>query len=266
MRKVILSLAPVAAGTPVDAARLAEDVEKSVRAGAAMCHLHCRLPDGSLTPDITYMQQCFEAILERTDVVVQASTGGVSDMDIQARCNPLAYERVEAASLNGGSTNLSESVYINSFADIRYCAAQVYAHHVLPETEVFDIGMLNNMAIVESEQPFAEPRLYNLVFGHKGGMQPTFEALAAFRSFVPRDALWGVTHYGRDNWSFLAAAIAAGATVVRIGFEDSDWLSETERAQYNWQVVEKAAALLRAMDLAPATPAEAREILHLAQR
>ena len=49
------------------------------------------------------------------------------------------------------------------------------------------------MAVVKSEQPFADPMLFNLVFGHKGGMQPTPEMLAAFRSFVPSDALWGVT-------------------------------------------------------------------------
>ena len=47
MRKVIISLAPVQAGTSVDAVKLAEDVEKSVKLGAAMCHLHCRKPDGS---------------------------------------------------------------------------------------------------------------------------------------------------------------------------------------------------------------------------
>lgn len=46
MRKVIISLAPVQAGTSVDAVKLAEDVEKSVKLGAAMCHLHCRKPDG----------------------------------------------------------------------------------------------------------------------------------------------------------------------------------------------------------------------------
>ena len=226
MRKVIISLAPVQAGTSVDAVKLAEDVEKSVKLGAAMCHLHCRKPDGSLTPDISYMSECFDEILKRTDVVVQASTGGVSDMNIQDRCNPLDYPKVESASLNGGSTNLGEAVYINSFDDIRYCADAVYKRGILPETEVFDIGMLHNMAVVKSEQPFADPMLFNLVFGHKGGMQPTPEMLAAFRSFVPSDALWGVTHFGRDNWTFLAAAIAMGATVVRVGFEDSHYLAE----------------------------------------
>ena len=99
MRKVIISLAPVQAGTSVDAVKLAEDVEKSVKLGAAMCHLHCRKPDGSLTPDISYMSECFDEILKRTDVVVQASTGGVSDMNIQDRCNPLDYPKVESASL-----------------------------------------------------------------------------------------------------------------------------------------------------------------------
>lgn len=266
MRKVIISLAPVQAGTPVDAEKLAEDVEKSVRAGAAMCHLHCRKPDGSLTPDISYMEECFEKILARTDVVVQASTGGVSDMDIAARCNPLNYGKVESASLNGGSTNLGESVYINSFDDIRYCADAVYRRGILPETEVFDIGMLHNMELVGKEQPFAKPLLFNLVFGHKGGMQPTPEMLTAFRSFVPKDALWGVTHFGRDNWTFLAAAIAVGASVVRVGFEDSRYLSEGLTAEYNYQLVEKTAALIRAMGLEPATPDEAREILHLKKR
>lgn len=263
MRKVIISLAPVQAGTPVDAAALAQDVEKSVQAGAAMCHLHCRKPDGSLTPDPSYMEACFEEILKRTDVIVQASTGGVSDMNIEERCHPLDYEKVESASLNGGSTNLGESVYINSFDDIRYCADAVYRRGILPETEVFDIGMIHNMELIKREQPFAKPMLFNLVFGHKGGMQPTPEMLFSFRSFVPDDALWGVTHFGRDNWTFLAMAIAMGAAVVRVGFEDSAYLAGGETAKYNYQIVEKTAALIRSMGLGTASPEEAREILHL---
>lgn len=263
MRKVIISLAPVEAGTPVDSVRLAEDVEKSVKAGAAMCHLHCRKPDGSLTPDISYMSECFDEILKRTDVVVQTSTGGVSDMTIQERCTPLDYPKAESASLNGGSTNLGEAVYVNSFDDIRFCADAVYRKKILPETEVFDIGMIHNMELIRKEQPFADPMLFNLVFGHKGGMQATPEMFSAFRSFVPADSLWGVTHFGRDNWTFLAMAIAAGATVVRIGFEDSHYLEEGREAVYNYELVEKLAALIRAMGLEPATPEETRKMLNL---
>ncbi|MBQ8654722.1 MAG: 3-keto-5-aminohexanoate cleavage protein [Clostridia bacterium] len=260
-RKVIISLAPVKSGTPVDKTALAEDVQRCVEAGAGLCHLHCRMPDGSLTPDTTDFVATFEEILARTDVVVQASTGGISDMDIVQRCNPLDYWRVESSSLNGGSTNLNGAVYINTDAEIDYCARRSYDRGIIPEVEVFDIGMIYNVERSAQKQPYRRPIFYNLVFGHKGGMQPDMTCLQAFRSAVPADAKWGVTHYGRDNWEFLAAAIAMGASVVRIGFEDSDYLTENTRAQYNWQLVERLALIIRSMGLETATPEETRVLM-----
>ena len=70
-----------------------------------------------------------------------------------------------------------------------------------------------------------------------------------------------MTHYGRDNWDFLAAAIALGADLVRIGFEDSAYLSPGIEAEYNWQVVERLAHLIRAIGYETASPKEARKIL-----
>ncbi len=263
MRKVIISLAPVEAGKPVDREALAEDVKKGVEAGAAMCHLHCRQPDGALTPDITELSRTFDRIREKTDVVVQVSTGGVSLMSIKERCRPLNYPWTESASLNGGTTNLGEAVYINSLEDIRYCAKAVYEREILPEIEVFDIGMIYSIQEMQKGLPWRTPLLFNLVFGHGGGMQPDIRSLHAFWDAVPREALWGVTHYGRDNWTFLAAAIAMGASIVRIGFEDSPYLKEGQQAVENWQLVEKLAELIRAMGLEPATPEEARKMLQL---
>lgn len=266
MRKVIISLAPVQAGTPVNKKTLVEDVVRCSELGAAMCHLHCRQPDGSLTDDITELVDIFERIAQRTSLVIQASTGGVSDMNIEQRCRPLDYWRVESASLNGGTTNLGEAVYVNSFADIRYCAEAVYTRGIIPEIEVFDIGMIYSIIMTKEQVRYREPVLYNLVFGHEGGMQPNIECLTAFRAAVPENAKWGVTHYGRDNWEFLAAAIAMGATVVRIGFEDSRYLTMGVEASYNYEVVGKLAALIRAMDLEIATPEEARKIMHVLPR
>lgn len=263
MRKVIISVAPVAGADPMDAERIAQDVAICVDKGAAMCHLHCKSREGALTPDTGVMINTFERILEKRDVVVQASTGGISSMSIEQRCYPLTYKKVESASLNGGSTNLGEHIYRNSFEDIRYCARMCYEKKILPEIEVFDIGMIHNIQMVREEYPFRDPVLFNLVFGHQGGMQPTIEALSAFRSFVPIGCLWGVTHFGRDNWTFLAAAIAMGAAVVRIGFEDSRYLEEGTMACYNYEEVERLAALIRSMGLSPASADEARIILKL---
>ena len=263
MRKVIISLAPVETGKPVDKEALVRDVVNSVHAGAAMCHLHCRRPDGTLTPDTTELVDTFERIAAECDVVIQASTGGVSQMSIEERCRPLDYWRVESASLNGGSTNLGEAVYINSFEDIRYCAMAVYDRGIIPEIEVFDIGMIYGVEMSRQQVMYREPVLYNLVFGHKGGMQPDMECLTAFFRAVPAGARWGVTHYGRDNWEFIAAAIAMGACVVRIGFEDSRYLSNGVQASFNCELVERLVQLIHAMGLETATPEEAREMLHI---
>lgn len=263
MKKIIISLAPVAASTAIDENILAADVAKSVALGASMCHLHCRSKDGSLTENTAFLVECFEKIRSKTDVVIQASTGGVSEMTMEQRCTPLTYSKVESASLNGGSTNLGEAIYNNSFADIRYCAKAVYENGIIPEIEVFDIGMIHNIELTAKEQPFRNPIIYNLVFGHKGGMPPTMEALSAFRSFVPANALWGVTHFGRDNWNFLAAAIAMGASIVRIGFEDSPYLTPFVDATSNYELVDKLALLIRAMGFETATPDEARAIMNI---
>ena len=265
-RKIIISLAPVKAGTPIDKIALAEDVKRCVEAGAGMCHLHCRLPDGSLTPDTAEFIDTFEEILKRTDVVVQASTGGISNMTIEGRCHPLDYWRVESSSLNGGSTNLNGGLYVNTDADMDYCAKQSYDRGIIPEVEVFDIGMIYNIERSAVRTPYRRPIFYNLVFGHQGGMQPDMTCLTAFRSAVPADARWGVTHYGRDNWDFLAGAMALGASVVRIGFEDSAYLAPGEYAQYNWQVVERLVQLIRSMGLEPAAPQEARQIMGILSR
>lgn len=268
MRKVILSVAPVAGPSPVNPDELAADVIRCAKEGAALCHLHAKNREGKLTPDTSVMIESFEKITAGCDIVVQASTGGISEMTIEERCLPLEYKKAESSSLNGGSCNLGEAVYHNSFDEIRYCAKKVYEHAIIPEYEVFEIGMINNIMTVSEELPCRKPILFNLVFGHKGGMQATIDHLIAFRSMVPKspDVLWGVTHFGRADWSFLAAAVAMGASLVRIGFEDSNYLAEGVRAGHNYEVVAKMANLLRAMGMEPATPAEAREILRIPQR
>lgn len=261
MEPIVVSVAPVRAGDPVDADLLAKDVALSAKAGASMVHLHCRRPDGSLTPDIGYLTECFEKIGAACDIVYQASTGGVSDMNIVERCEPLKYARVETASLNAGSTNLGNAVYHNSPEEIKYCSEAIYEAGVIPDIEVFDIGMFYNIERLRGEIKFREPLFYNLVFGQQGGMQANIGDLIAFRSRVPADAKWGVTHYGRQDWTFLAAAIAMGASTLRIGFEDSHYLDEGVEAEYNWQLVERLVALIKAMGRQPATAEQARKIM-----
>ncbi|WP_187789018.1 3-keto-5-aminohexanoate cleavage protein, partial [Salmonella sp. S019_01147] len=98
---------------------------------------------------------------------------------------------------------------------------------------------------------------------HRGSSPATIDALIAMRSMIPRDALWGITHFGRKNFDVIAAAVAMGASEVRIGFEDSYYLSAEEMAEQNYQQVKKLARLIRSMDKQVASPEIARRILNI---
>ncbi|MGO2083095.1 3-keto-5-aminohexanoate cleavage protein [Vagococcus sp.] len=263
MRKIIIALAPVKAGTKINYAHLSNDIVESIDNGASICYLHSRNSDGDLVEDCIEMIDCFKNISKEKEVIVQASTGGISEMTIEERCSPLHYEIVKSCSLNAGSTNLGEHVYINSFDDIRYVSKLAYEKEIYPEIEVFDIGMIQAIEKLAKEVPFKKPKLYNLVFGHPGGMDATIENLIAFRSFVPAGDLWGVTHYSRDNWEFLTAAIILGATDVRIGFEDSAYLNPKVEASTNAELVKKLTQIISAIGYSVATVEEAKQILKI---
>ena len=265
MNKVIISLAPVsAADTRVIPEEVAAEVVQAEKLGAAMVHLHVRDKTGKLTPDVTDFAETIGLIRKGSNLVIQASSGGISAMNMEQRCAPLfKCPLVEMTSLNGGSTNLGDAVYANSLPDVRYCATVAAEKRIVPEYEVFEIGMIHSICEIASQVDVSRPLLINTVFGHRGTMPATIDALVHFRHFVPKDALWGVTHFGRRGFDFLAAAIGMGADLVRIGFEDSKFLDPERRAENNLQLVDKLAALIRAMDREIATPDEARRMLNV---
>jgi 3-keto-5-aminohexanoate cleavage enzyme len=264
MRKVIISVAPTSPmATSIHPDELVQEVLEARQAGAAMVHMHVRGLDGKLTDDLSVFAQVVDGIRAGSDIVIQASTGGVSDMDIQQRCAPLTLEKVETASLNVGSVNLGNVVYLNPLPDVRTCVELIKKYGKMPEIEIFEIGMIDTVRRLDEELVLPKPILYDLVLGHPGGSPATIEALTALRSCLPSDALWGITHAYRQDYSILSAAIAMGASLVRIGFEDSDYLSAGRKAARNAELVEKIAGLIRSMELEVATPDEARQMLNV---
>ena len=81
-----------------------------------------------------------------SDIIIEVSTGGVSDLNIRERCAPLYSELVEACSLNVGSTNLGKAVYCNPIDDVEYCIREILKQKKTPEVETFEIGHTWTMA------------------------------------------------------------------------------------------------------------------------
>ncbi len=262
--KVLLSVAPVDAADKVnDPEKIAADVLECAKLGAGMVHLHVRKPDGSLTEDLAHFKKTVELIRAKSNIIIEASTGGVSNLTIQQRCAPLYYDAVETASLNVGSVNLGSAVYKNPIDEVKYCVSEIIKTGKTPEVEVFEIGMIHTTLELAKKFNFKAPLLFSLVLGHVGAMPATVEALVAMRSFVPNDMVWGITHAHRESNDILAAAVSLGARTMRIGFEDSHKIDERTIAETNAPIVAHTASLLKSLGKSPMTPDEGREFLNI---
>ncbi|MBN2179472.1 MAG: 3-keto-5-aminohexanoate cleavage protein, partial [Deltaproteobacteria bacterium] len=79
--------------------------------------------------------------------------------------------------------------------------------------------------------------------------------------FLNEPIPWGVTHAAMIDFSLLAVAIGLGATVVRVGFEDSVFYAPGKAASANVELVKRVVALVHNMGFDVATSEEARAIL-----
>ena len=267
MRKVILSVAPVAGSDSVcqpDA--VAEDILRCGRLGAAQMHIHARDPRNRLTGDTSYIRRTMELVRARSDMLIEVSTGGVSDLTIEERCRPCLEPLVELTSLNVGSVNLGRLPYINQIDDVRYCVRQTCANHKHPEGEMFEIGHIYTLRDLDEEFHLPRPLMISLVLGFQGAMPASASALrhmvaACQEAFPEGGYFWGLIQAGRQDWDLMGLALDMGAAILRVGFEDSPWLAPGQRATSNAELVEAAVRMLERHGAEPMTPAEARELL-----
>jgi 3-keto-5-aminohexanoate cleavage enzyme len=80
-------------------------------------------------------------------------------------------------------------------------------------------------------------------------------------SFLDEAVPWGVIQDGMTDFTLLAAAIGLGASLVRVGFEDSIFWAPGQAARRNVELVQRLAQLVRLLGHEVATPDEARRIL-----
>lgn len=277
-KKVILSVAPINA-TPhhLDANEIIEDVYNCYKAGASMVHLHVRDEEGHLTPDMSFTEEIIAGIRAKCDIVIEVSTGGVSDLSIQERCMPCYSNWVECTSLNVGSVNLGKSCYSNPIDDVKFCVRETLENKKFPEIEVFELGMIHTVKKLDDEFHFKRPILFALVFGHEGEMPATVPAFHFMHDYIEaefgegaltsvsadgkRQILWGYTQANRTDWEMMSYALEQGADSIRIGFEDSDYADKGIRVTTNATIVEKAAELIKESGAECMTAAELRELL-----
>ena len=266
-RKIIVAVAPVGKDieppsiNPLTPEEVAREVIDCTRAGASFVHLHVRDDKGSQTEDLTQFSRTLDLIRESSDIIIQGSTGGLSELSLEARCVALNDPRVEVASLNMGSVNFSEDVYINRLPDIRYWARRMEEADVIPELEIFEAGMLTAVTKLLEEKVLKPPFTFGFPLGFRYALPAVPNSLFFLTSSLPANAAWGVVHESMQDFSLLATAIGMGAAAIRVGFEDSVYYAPGKAAATNVELVEKIVILIHQIGYEVATPGEARILL-----
>src|SRR6266545_4034163 len=115
------------------------------RAGAAVVHLHARWPDGRPSQEPHHFREIVDHVRTAgSQVVIQCSTGGAIGMSIDERLGSLVAG-AEMGTLNLGSMNFGDEVFLNARPDVIRVAARLRERRLVPECEVYDAGMLDTL-------------------------------------------------------------------------------------------------------------------------
>jgi len=269
--KIILSVATTGSwptkamnpALPVTPEEIAQAAVESWREGAAVVHVHVRDDEGRMSCDPARFQRVRELIrVQDCDVIINFSTsGGAGRVDEGERFNSLAAGP-ELASLDAGSMNFNERVFLNPPDFLEELARRMLAAGVKPEIEVFDSGMIGNALALVKKGLIKGPLWWQFVLGVRGGAPATARSLVHLVESIPAGSMWSVCAVGGRQLAMNAIAIAMGGH-ARTGLEDNIYYGKGELARSNAQLVARLARLARECGREPATPAEARAMLGL---
>jgi uncharacterized protein (DUF849 family) len=252
---------------PVTPDEIAEDAERCVAAGASIVHVHARDEDGRPTYRRDVYAEIVAKLRERCpDAIVCVSTSGRLWGDLEKRAEVLGLEgalKPEMASLTLGSLNFPKQASVNEPATIQALAERMNERGIVPELEVFDLGMADYARYLVGRGILRPPYYFNLLLGSLGTLSASPLHLALLARALPEGATWAGAGIGRYQFAVNALAIASGGH-VRVGLEDNLWLDAAkERPASNLALVERLVALARACEREIATPARARELIGL---
>ncbi len=152
---------------PLTPGEVADEAARCREAGAAVIHLHVRDDLGKNTQSADRFAQVIEDVRRKCDCIIQPSTGGAVGMSLEERLGPLAC-RPEMATLNCGTLNFGDEVFVNSRSDIRAIAARIRAAGAVPELECYEVGHVEEALALAVEGVIASPLHFQFVLGIQG--------------------------------------------------------------------------------------------------
>lgn len=244
---------------PLSPDELAEAAAEAVEAGASIIHLHVRDEAGRPSQRVDIFEEVTGKIKERCDCIIQYSTGGAVGTPLEDRSAPLELSP-DMASLSMGTMNFGEDVFENSGNTIRTLAGIMKEKGIVPELEIFDLGMMETMFRHIKKGYLPEKFHIQFVLGVPGGMSGEVRNLVTLVERLNEGQSWSVAGIGRYELPLAFHAIAMGGH-VRVGLEDNIYYRRGELARSNAQLVERIERIAAELDRPVADVIAARDLL-----
>ncbi|MCD4817474.1 MAG: 3-keto-5-aminohexanoate cleavage protein [Candidatus Cloacimonetes bacterium] len=235
-------------------------------AGSRVLHLHIREDDGSPSQRLERFEEVISKVRKQVpEMLIQISTGGAVGVPFEERMAPLKL-KPEMATLNAGTLNFGNEVFVNSPDDIIKLAEKFKEENVAPEIEVYESGMIDYVAkLVKKGYITHEPLHVQFVLGVPGGMSGKAKNIIYMAEHLKEEiptATWGIAGIGR--WQLPGAMIAmAMGGHIRTGFEDNIFYHKNVLADSNEQLVFRIVRIAKEFGRPLATPEQTKEILGL---
>jgi 3-keto-5-aminohexanoate cleavage enzyme len=272
---LIVNLAPtgmvptrqLSAKVPLQPKEIVRDVVNAANLGITMVHLHAR--DEQDKP--SHLKEIYAQIIggireQHPDLIIGVSCSGREVGGFEERSDVLNLSndlQPDMASLTLSSMNFAKQASINSPDMIRRLLDRMLEKNILPEFEIFDLGMVNYACYLVDSAHMTGPFYANIMLGNIAGAQANFSSIAAITSNLSDRFIWGLGGMGTSQIAVSALATVT-APAVRVGLEDNLWMDRRrEQPASNQEMVERIHNLASQVDRLIMKPNDLRTLLNL---
>ena len=271
MNKLIINFTPtgmiptkaMTPHVPVTVNEIVEDVHRAYELGITMTHIHAREEDTGVP---TYKKEVYAEIIAgirkyAPDLVICTSLSGRNFNSLDKRADVLSLEgdlKPDMGSLTLSSLNFNKVASMNAPSMIEDLAKTMKSKGIVPELEVFDVGMINFGTYLVKKDYLRPPLYYNLLFGNIACAQTNLLHTGVVLNDIPEDALVSIAGVGKGQLMMNSLAIAIDKG-VRVGLEDNIWYdAEKTKLATNVELIARIHVIAKANNREIMTPTEFR--------
>lgn len=276
MNKLVLNFTPTGmiptkeqtSNVPVRTAEIIAGVRSAYEIGISMVHLHARNPEDGKP---SYRKEMYAEIISgirtfASDLIICVSTSGRNHTELSNRSEVLDLTgdvKPDMASLTLSSLNFNRTTSVNEPSTIMALAEKMQEKGILPELEVFDLGMVNYAHYLIRKGFIEPPYYFNIISGNISCAQAKMLHLGTILSDIPADSVVSIGGVGDYQLAANTLAISQGLG-VRVGLEDNIWFDEQRtRLATNDDLVKRIHEIGRVFEREIMKPTELRAQLGL---